>query len=216
MNTLNDWISKASDPDNVYVFVQTDTLEEASQIEHDNIICKGAQKYKTPGVTGPCQSLIYMIMLQSVVQIRDDDMIIFASDDFFPPEDWDEILEEHAWDGALIFNDTIQGPGSEVVTLPILNYGTLKRLNYKLYPTAYHHSYSDNELYLNLKDLNSIKDLRSSHESIIFEHRHHGNGKRPVDLKDRSFLRFEREDKKIWESRKRMTLEERLNIELST
>lgn len=150
---------------------------------------------------------------------EDSDIIIFASDDFMAPQGWDTYLIDKLKDKgdvALMVRDGYQLPDSSnmlhpAITIPIMTYGCLNKLNMTIYHPAYNHMFSDCELYNNLKDLNLLYDDRLNDETI-FEHLHYAAGKRGADQADQAYNSKWVEDEVTWNKRKLMTVEERLKV----
>lgn len=156
--------------------------------------------------------------LSSTLEYEEDDIIVFASDDFIPPNNWDTYLinKLSGRKDALFVRDGYQLPDSSnmlhpAITIPIMKGHTLKMLNGAIYHPEYTHMFSDCELYLNLRELNLLFDDRISDETT-FEHLHHASGKRVADDNDRQYYSNWRLDEETWNKRKKMTLEERLFV----
>ena len=147
---------------------------------------------------------------------NDNDIIVFASDDFFPCENWTNFLlkklEER--EGVFLVNDGYQAldfsnMAEPIFSIPIMTFGALKKLNKVIYNPVYFHLCSDAELYLNAKELGLIIDEREIGKNI-FEPHHWSNGKRQPDINDQKHYSYFEQDKRTWENRKKLTLEERL------
>jgi len=67
---------------------------------------------------------------------------------------------------------------------------------------------------MNLKELNLIIDERVNDLNYIFEHHHWSSGKRQADQNDQSYYNNFEKDKKTWEMRKKLSLEERLKVNI--
>jgi len=157
-------------------------------------------------------------MLSSQLEGNNDDIVVFASDDFSPPNNWDKYLEEklNGKEGALFVRDGYQLPDSSnmlhpCITIPIMTFGCLEKLNKVIYHPAYYHMFSDCELYLNLKDLGLLIDDRKT-DLTVFEHHHWAAQKRNPDMNDQSYHNKWAEDDNTWKIRKNMSVEERLKI----
>jgi hypothetical protein len=129
------------------------------------------------------------------------DVIIAISDDFVPPEAWDEELIRSAPEGWWTDDRVVavrDGNTADILTLPIITRRRLQRFGYLLHP-SYSSLFSDTELtavaYLEGAVINA--------RHLLFEHRHHHIGKRPRDAVDRrhsSALRW-REGQRLFEAR---------------
>ena len=97
------------------------------------------------------------------------------------------------------------------ITIPIMTYGCLKKLNMIIYNPIYNHMFSDCELYINLKDLDLLFDDRLNDETI-FEHHHYAAGKRNPDQADQSYNLKWKDDELTWNKRKVMNVEERIKL----
>jgi hypothetical protein len=95
------------------------------------------------------------------------------------------------------------------ITIPIMTYGCLSKLNHIIYSPAYTHMFSDCELYDNLRDMNMLYDDRLKDETV-FEHLHYASGKRGVDIFDVSYSSKWESDETTWNVRKNMSVQERL------
>ena len=158
--------------------------------------------------------------LSSKLECDDDsDIVVFASDDFLPPDNWDLYLKEKlkGTDGCLFVPDGYQLEDSSnmidpCITIPLMTFGCLKKLNKTIYHPAYNHMFSDNELYLNCRELGVL--VNGYHDGIQFLHVHHSAGLRGLDEADKHYHLKWREDQELWNKRKLMTLEERLIVNL--
>jgi len=205
INTFNHWINTAFDKSKIKLYIAVNTLEEKNKFPNDwNVTITGNHV----GVTWPTTILSQNLIKDKT--IPDDDIVILCSDDMWSPLNWDLILcdEFKEYNGCIIFNDNYQL--NEIITLPIMTFNTLKQLNGYIYHSMYCHSYSDNELYDNLKELNLLKDIRKSKSNLIFEHKHHCNNKRPYDNIDYLFLQKENIDHILYDQRKKLSLKEKL------
>jgi hypothetical protein len=149
---------------------------------------------------------------QSVIA-RHEDIIILASDDMRPPRSWDTWVLEHfreGFDGCLLVNDGYQT--GECVTLPIMTYGCLLRLNKIIYHPAYSHAFSDNELYDICSELGLLKNLRQPNQPV-FEHVHWDAGKRAIDAVDERVKALFWIDKEIYQKRKSLSVVEKLRVD---
>ncbi len=214
------WIDKSKNK-NITTYVAVNTKEHCDLVsdylsKNDFIVVTGSEKI---GVCYPSYQLSSNLGTK-MGNPNQEDIVVFASDDFFPPEDWDEYLENQLQGktGALFVRDGNQLPDSTnminpAITIPIMTYSCLLKLNKIIYHPEYTHMFSDNELHLNLKELGLLIDNRLE-EEIIFEHKHHACGKRQreADQYDIQFYSKWNEDQEIWNRRKNMSLEERLKV----
>ena len=210
-DTYEDWIVKADGEErNWTCHVAVDTQEQKEQVGgYDTCIVVDT---KRKGVTYPSWKLAQHVLSQP--NVKDDDIVIFASDDFFPMKNWNTVLlnEFQRHDGALLVNDCYGSQGKNIFSIPIMTVATLKKLNGIIYHPAYIHCYSDNELYDNLKEMNLIKDISLSKPEIYFEHRHFSTGKRQLDDVDRNHQQTSPEDMQRYHERKKLPLKSRLEV----
>ena len=175
IDTHNDWMSKVDNASNVTTKLVVDTTSDAKQLRnYDCMICDN----NTHGITTPLYALT-----KTLTDLNDDDVIILLSDDFYPPEHWDTFILNQFSDftgGLLVCDGHSNLSINQVVTIPILDYRTLKLLNNVIYHPDYIHMYSDNELFSNLHEMGLLKNI-FYRDDYTFEHRHYHNGKREKD-----------------------------------
>ena len=205
LKTHSEWMKNADNPSAIETYLSVDTPEQAKMLpEFDVMITKNTKA----GVCYPCYCL------SSILKTDDKDIVIFASDDFFPQKGWDTFVLKHVdidKPCVLILNDGIQKAGAEVVTIPIMNFSALQKMNGIIYSPVYSHLWSDVELYDVAQELGMIKDLRET-EEFLMEHRHYCAGKRVKDYADILVDNKYREDKKIYEQRRTIPLSKKLEI----
>ncbi len=201
------WRDRSYDDSDIITKVIVDTPDHKKNLS-DLYDCE-VYGIKAGGITKPLSQLTRgMVNL-----VADGDIIIVVSDDFYPPENWDKYLRDffNNNSGALSvkidgYND---GARDSILSIPILDGYTLKRLNGYVYHPAYNHLYSDNELYDNLKYLNLLhidRDLSSPK----FKHAHWCTGDRTKDEYDKKNINYDRIDKKLYYKRKGMSFNERI------
>jgi len=210
------WIDRSNNSDIITTHVCVDNIKDSEIVktglfEKDKVI---VFKSKNIGVCAPSYTL------SSDLIAEDGDIIILASDYFIPPHDWPNILIEKLGgkEGCLMVNDGYQKPDSSnmqypCVTIPIMTYSCLLKLNKIIYNPSYNHMFSDAELYMNLKDLNLLIDNRKVDETI-FEHVHWVTGKRKADQADQSYNLKWKEDEMMWNSRKSLPVEKRIEVNI--
>jgi glycosyltransferase involved in cell wall biosynthesis len=205
--TYAHWYATAENPANYQLRIAVDTIEQAQQL-HDFPFVQITLP-KTHGCGWP------FFCLTNNLNPKDDDIIVLASDDMFPPPRWDKFLKAQLDGNAkvLIVNDGIQF--GEVATLPILNGKAFKKLNGVVYHPSFKHLYIDTDFYARAKALGLIEDVRKKYRNIIFEHRHYSAGKRPKDIVDSNIQGYEGTDKLMFEARQKMPIEKRLEVDKS-
>jgi hypothetical protein len=157
-------------------------------------------------------------ILSSTLECENDsDVVVFASDDFLPPDSWDTYLinKFKEQDGCLFVPDGYQLENSSnmidpCITIPLMSYGCLKKLNKVIYHPAYNHMFSDCELFLNCKDLGMI--INGYHDGVQFLHVHHSAGLRQPDQADQQYHLKWQVDQETWNKRKLLSLEKRLEV----
>lgn len=209
----SDWISKCKDPSKIIPHVLVDTQEDKdliTAVPQENII---VEKPRFKGVAYP--SYVLSTSLKDY-DLADEDIVIFASDDFYPMDQWDEALysEYASFSGCLMVNDRVGKQNKDIVTIPIMSYECLKKLNHVIYHPVYNHCWSDNELYDVVKELDLLRDISSSKPHIFFEHRHFGIGKRKMDSSDEHNNLTYYTGRNLYNIRKTIPIEERLKVEI--
>ncbi len=163
IQTYSIWRKKAQNNENIKFLIAVNSKQDSDIIQQflykqDKIIIVNTDKR---GVCYPSYEL------SSKLEGDKEDIVIFASDDFYPPDNYDTYLinKLNNKEGGLMVRDGYQLPDSSnmltpVMSIPILTYGCLERLNKIIYHPAYNHMHSDGELYKNLKELNLLIDDR--------------------------------------------------------
>lgn len=214
-----EWLRRADNPDNIQTYVAVNWKEHADELREylgkNYLITLNTSKI---GVCYPSYQLSSNLG-EKMGKCEDSDIVVFASDDFMAPQGWDSYLTkklEGKGDVCLMVRDGYQLPDSSnmlhaAITIPIMTYGCLKRLNRVIYHPAFSHMFSDCELYNNLKDLGLLYDDRMNDETV-FEHLHYAAGKRNADQADQAYNAKWAEDDKTWQKRRLMPVEKRLEV----
>lgn len=217
-NSHTEWIKRAINKENIKTYVAVNWKEHADMLrdylKNDYLITLNTNKI---GVCYPSHQLSSNLGVK-MGQCEDDDIVVFASDDFLPPPNWDTYLINKLKDrnGALLVKDGYQdidfsNMAEPVFSIPIMTFSCLLKLNRIIYHPIYNHLCSDAELFLNLKELDMIIDERTL-DDVIFEHNHWANQKRNPDANDQSYYNNFESDKKTWSDRKKLPLQERLKV----
>jgi hypothetical protein len=212
------WIGRSKNPNNVktHVAVNFSQHEEIiSDYFNNNNLDNRLITVKTNKI-GVCYP---SYQLSSTTEGESSDIIVFASDDFLPPQNWDEYLINKLngkGDVCLMVRDGYQLPDSSnmlhpAITIPIMTFGCLRKMNGVIYHPAYSHMFSDCELYDTAKDLGVLYDDRLN-DNTIFEHLHYAAGKRNADSADQAYNAKWKEDEITWNKRKVMSVEERILV----
>ena len=207
------WMDKSKNPQNIKTKVCVNFKEHYDYIkQYSDLDIVISDKPERVGVCYPSY------LISSDLNGEDEDIVVFASDDFTPPENWDQTLMDRldGKNGILMVRDGYQLPDSSnmqfpCVTIPIMTFSALKRMNMVIYHPSYSHMYSDCELFLTAKEMGLLIDNRIL-DSTTFEHHHYAAGKRNADECDRHYHNKWKEDENTWNIRKNMSLEERLKV----
>lgn len=215
----SEWIYRADKPEDIQTYVAVNWQEHATELKEylskNYLITLNTNKI---GVCYPSYQLSSSLGVK-MGKCEDSDIVIFASDDFMAPKGWDTYLKNKLGgkgDVGLMVRDGYQLPDSSnmlhaAITIPIMTYGCLKKLNMTIYHPAYNHMFSDCELYNNLKELDLLYDDRLNDETV-FEHLHYAAGKRQADGADQAYNSKWQEDDITWNKRKIMPVEKRLEV----
>lgn len=211
------WIDRTKQKENVKCHILVSTQNESTFLKQYFDAIK--QDYRievyNPPYPGVC---LPSYKLSSTLEFNSDDIIVFGSDDFTPPQNWDEYLIEKlsGKDGVLMVRDGYQLPDSSnmlhpAITIPIMTGSALEKMNKIIYHPVYHHMFSDCELYNTSKELGLLIDDRIQ-DTTMFEHHHHASGKRKPDVFDQSYYGKWREDELTWNNRKFLPVREKLFV----
>ena len=214
----SEWIKRADNPENIQTYVAVNWVEHANELrdylKKNYLITLNTNRI---GVCYPSYQLSSSLGVK-MGQCKEDDIVILASDDFLPPENWDNYLIDKFKDnsGLLMVRDGYQLPDSSnmlypAITIPIMTFESLLKLNKIIYHPKYNHMFSDVELYFNAKDLGILIDDRLNDETT-FEHLHYAAGKRQPDQADQAYNNKWQEDELTWNKRKIMSVEERIKV----
>jgi hypothetical protein len=204
MDTHQFWVKKANKPQQIATYIAVNTKEQIEPLKKITdylYVCGDDIK----GVAFPSY------VLASKLKAHPQDIVILASDDFFPPQNWDTYLKKEFqnFNGCLLVNDGYQY--GQCVTLPIMTFECLIKLKRIIYHPVYYHLWSDNELYVNLKNMNLLKDQRK--QSPLFEHKHYDAKKRCRDKYDKIAHAYSNQAFKTYQERMKLPLIERLKLD---
>jgi hypothetical protein len=203
-STFQYWIDNVYDVSKICVKIAVDDISTKNKLDgHDCLVVNNT----SGGVGLPAHELT-----TTYNKSAPGDIIILASDDFFPPKYWDLYLHKNIGREpcAYIILDGIQPYNAKVITLPIVNHAAFVMLNKILYHKAYHHLCSDVELFYNCNELGIIK--RAPPGSVLWEHRHYERKMREIDDVDRANLSKYSADQRMIKIRlSTMSLAERLS-----
>jgi hypothetical protein len=213
-----EWMRRAENPENIQTYVAVNWEQHANELrdylKKNYLITLNTNRI---GVCYPSYQLSSNLGV-NMGQCKDDDIVVFASDDFMAPQGWDTYLIDKlkGRTSALFVRDGYQLPDSSnmlhpAITIPIMTYDCLLKINRSIYHPSYNHMFSDCELYLTLKDLGLLYDDRLNDETT-FEHHHYAAGKRQPDQADQAYNNKWKEDEITWNKRKDMSVEERILV----
>jgi hypothetical protein len=201
------WLRSATGSATINLTIAVNTEAEAEEIRgwknfHAcNVIVTGAHRL---GPVWPVHQLCKQLVAE------EDDIVILATDDFLPPLGWDTFIRNRLdYCGALIINDGVRKRGDRLMTLPIMTYSCLLKINRLIVHPDYGWHFADAELYENLDALGLLRDARGFNDPV-FEHLHWTKGKRKKDDVDQIARRTHSKDKLTFARRMKMTIEERL------
>ena len=209
------WIGRSKNPKNIKTHIAVNSEPHSDIIKE--YFKLNNQQYRIITVNTDKIGVCYpSYQLSSTTEGQSGDIVVFASDDFIPPQNWDEYLinKLENREGGLMVRDGYQLPDSSnmeypAITIPIMTWGCFEKLNKTIYNPVYTHMYSDCELYINLKDMGLLIDERIT-DTTLFEHLHHLIGKRNADGSDHSYNYKRKEDELIWNKRKNIPVLERI------
>jgi hypothetical protein len=211
-------MKNASSVENIKTYVAVNWEEHANKLRDysgiDHIIITNTDRI---GVCYPSYQLSSKLGID-FGNCHNKDIVILASDDFLPPKNFDDYLisKFENRSGVLMCRDGYQLPDSSnmmypAITIPIMTYDSLLKLNRIIYHTDYNHMFSDCELYYNSRDLGILIDDRLT-DTTIFEHHHYAANKRNPDQMDLNYNSKFKDDQKVFEYRKKLPIEERVKI----
>jgi hypothetical protein len=223
------WMKNASKKHFIHTLVAVNTIDEKDEIllNYDEI-SQRLQDYQVKvKVTGDENlGVVYPIYeLSKDLKLNDKDIVIVVCDDVECPENWDEYLvdEFKLWNGALMIRDGYQHYEYDIskmiskkiippaVSMPVMTFKCLKKLNMIIFHPDYKHYFADNELFLNLYELGLLKDDRNS-DSVIFEHIHYCTGKRASDKLDDKIIGLGNQDRGMYFKRINLAVQDRIKL----
>ena len=204
------WRERCSDNNNVRTVIAVDS--EADKQKFGNGYECIVYGMKAGGITKPLTKLTQIVM----DRMSNYDIMVVFSDDFEPPKNWDKYLFDFYSDNnekalSVKIDGHNDGSRNVIVSLPILDGNTLKKLNGYVYHPAYNHQYSDNELFDNLNFLNCLH-IENDKSAPSFKHNHWCSKDRVVDEHDKNTNSLSATDKKTYEFRKKQPFEKRVAI----
>lgn len=202
------WMENASSKLKISTKVAVDSENDAKELIGYDVMVTNNKK---PGVCYPSYCL------SSTLKGNKEDIVIFASDDFYPPKNWDSFIAMHMNsdnDKVLVVNDGIQAYPNKVVTIPIMHYGALRRMNGIIYHPVYDHMHSDNELYTTAEKMGLMKDIRNT-TSTVFKHMHYSANLRKKDSTDSKVDASLKTGATLYASRQKLPIRDLLKVDSS-
>lgn len=218
VDTYKYWMDNASKSDKIHLHVGVDTEQQKNELiglgipSYRIAVCPPNPSGKR-GVTWPSYCLSSNLECN-----HGDDIVIFASDDFYPMKDWDSavIRELSDFNGCLVVNDKLNANQHTIVAIPIMTYDCLVQHGKVIYHPAYGHAFSDQELYDDMVEMKMMKDIASIKPEVFFEHRHwtSHNPNRSKDDSDTYQGNKHYEERYMYERRKKFTLADRIVVDM--
>jgi len=199
--THREWMDNSVHPGNIKTKVAVDTEEDQAQLLSDFDV--SITFNPRGGVVKPLHQLLIHL------KYEDDDIIIVPSDDFYPPGNWDMIIQEnmHQGDGVLKVND---GHMDDIISIPIVKGWAVTKMGGCIYHPAYDHMFCDKELHDTAHELGICRSMSKADPEWKHKHPHHQS--RDADEFDKRNSNSYHRGKEIYTQRRYMTLEERLNV----
>jgi hypothetical protein len=201
-------MSKARDKSNVETFVAVNEIEQKEQLlEYD----KSLNIQVCGDLLGVCRPLYE---LSKDLKGNLSDIVLVVCDDVNCVNFWDDYVFNlfENFNGSIFLNDGLQDPNNTIqpaITMPLMTFECLLAINRYIFHPAYRHYFADNELYLNLKELNLLKDIRTT--SQVFQHEHYEINKRPMDVVDQKIItQCGNMDRQLFQERMKLSIKERL------
>ncbi len=194
------WIEKATNPRNISTKVAVDSQKDRSLLLGYDVSVVNNPRH---GITTP------LYHLTKNLRAEPKDIIVVASDDFFPPDNWDQYLTAKLdnFDGALWVND---GHGKKIISIPIMTFSCLQWLNKIIYHPIYNHMFSDQELWDILYEHKKLRDCRTDVKQFTHQHPTF-TGQEYDEVNVKANEKF-KDNKLIYNSRKPLLLENKLKV----
>ncbi len=199
------WLDAANDPGqvNIEFGVNSDVDAEKIRIDAFRSICV------VPGLPPGITATATFMTRNAMKEAPDDGVVVLASDDFEAPEGWDDHLLDQTGPGAIIVNDGY-AVSTDIIPLPVVTGAYLRKLNGIIYHPAYHHFFSDQELFDIVSKLGAV-NLRGT-KCPAFSHKHWSFAGRKKDEFDVRNSAWWNQDKATYEKRKTWSVEQCLEL----
>lgn len=205
------WLLQAKDKEKIITLIAVNNQKDKDTLLAYNKNLNIKVTGESVGITTPIYAL------SKDLQANDEDIVIVVCDDINCIEHWDEYFRQEfsKHSGCLYINDGIQDTVSFAnlaVTMPVMDYKTLKKIGKIIFHPEYLHYYSDNELYYNLKELGLLIDLRNN--GVKFQHEHFYLGHRAKDSHDDNIIvKCSDVDKETFNRRMKLPITERIKYD---
>lgn len=186
--TIDNWMAKSSKRNKIEHIISLD--KDDRKINSYKVFFKDALIFDNSCVVEATNK---------AAAISKGEILIYLSDDFDCPNNWDSMILEYFKDEPLLLkvDDKLQPFYTDVVTIPIINRLLYDELGYFLNP-LYKSMYVDQDLYWTCYNNGWLQEA----PELKFQHNHWANGKA---RKDETYIRtdsFSSYGKTVYEQRK--------------
>lgn len=178
--TLNIWLQKMSGQHEIEHLLSVDSDDPEIDLYKAAFTQKDDRLYASKILVGNNADVVQAT--NKAAKLASGDVLIYLSDDFHCPPDWDALLYQEIADKdpndpwLLKVHDDLQPFNNDVLTIPIMSKGLLKKLG-DFWCPLYKSMFVDQDLYWVCK----LNDWLIFLPGLVFEHRHYSNGKAPKD-----------------------------------
>jgi hypothetical protein len=206
------WMEQADDTSKIETYVAVNNEDQK------NILLKYNKKLLIKvigdnnfGVAKP------LYQLTKDLQGNPEDIIIAVFDDVYSVPHWDSFFYNEFKDhnGALYVNDGNQSAENDkdyLITMPVMTFSCLERLNKIIFHPSYNHYFGDDEFTGILRELGVLKDCRKGIDAPTFRHKHSSNRLRQIDEVDSRNYTCLEPDRAVFWIRTGFSLEEKLKV----
>ncbi len=192
------WEQRAVNPEEFRTIVAVDTQHDFDELEDYNVMLVDNPKH---GVVHPLNCIC------ATLKGDPKDILVVPSDDFIPPDHWDQYLKEQFenFNGVFKVND---GAMRDIISMPVLTYSAFERMNRTIYHPVYNHMYADKELERTARDLKMLHEADFVHPE--FRHLHYVGSRRHKDEFDERVNSDYGKYREIYNERAKLPVEKRL------
>jgi glycosyltransferase involved in cell wall biosynthesis len=170
IKTANFWFKKAKDPNRIEHILSCDYSDKQLQLY---------RSYSANNLIVNDNNCVVQAT-NHAAKICQGDILLYLSDDFQCPDNWDELIIEkvknHSDNWLLKVDDCLQKFDVPVLTIPIMSRGLYNKLGYFWHP-EYRSMFVDCDLFETCKKNGFIIDAKE----LKFPHLHPANGKTTTD-----------------------------------